>query len=83
MKKTILYKEHVNKGAKIIPFSGFLMPVQYEGINVEHLHVRKNVGLFDVSLTVTDVFGCTNSLIYTDYINVIFKYPFYNYSSGR
>ena len=49
MKKTILYEEHVKKGAKIIPFSGFLMPVQYEGINIEHLHVRNNVGLFDVS----------------------------------
>ena len=49
MKKTILYKEHVKKGAKIIPFSGFMMPIQYEGINVEHLHVRNNVGLFDVS----------------------------------
>ena len=49
MKKTILYEEHIKKGAKIIPFSGFLMPVQYEGINKEHLHVRNNVGLFDVS----------------------------------
>ena len=36
-------------GGKIVPFAGFLMPIQYEGINIEHLHVRNNVGLFDVS----------------------------------
>tara|TARA_B100000780_G_C21125675_1_gene456679 strand:+ start:1588 stop:2673 length:1086 start_codon:yes stop_codon:yes gene_type:complete len=49
MKKTSLYNKHLELGAKIIPFSGFLMPVQYEGVNAEHLHVRKSVGLFDVS----------------------------------
>lgn len=49
MKKTSLYNKHLQFGAKIIPFSGFLMPVQYEGVNSEHLHVRKSVGLFDVS----------------------------------
>jgi aminomethyltransferase len=49
MKKTNLYNKHLEFGAKIIPFSGFLMPVQYEGVNSEHLHVRKSVGLFDVS----------------------------------
>ena len=49
MKKTILYNKHIDFEAKIIPFSGFLMPVQYQGINLEHLHVRSSVGLFDVS----------------------------------
>ena len=49
MKKTSLYNNHLKLGAKIIPFSGFLMPVQYQGVNAEHLHVRKSVGLFDVS----------------------------------
>ena len=49
MKKTSLYNKHLQFGAKIIPFSLFLMPVQYEGVNSEHLHVRKSVGLFDVS----------------------------------
>ena len=49
MKKTILYESHINHGAKLVPFAGYLMPVQYEGINIEHLNVRQNVGLFDVS----------------------------------
>ena len=49
MKKTSLFRQHVEKGAKMIPFSGFLMPVQYNGINIEHRSVRENVGLFDVS----------------------------------
>jgi aminomethyltransferase len=49
MKKTKLYNRHLKHGAKMIPFSGYLMPVQYEGVNYEHLHVRKSVGLFDVS----------------------------------
>ena len=49
MEITKLYEVHQKLGAKIIPFAGFLMPIQYEGINAEHLHVRNNVGLFDVS----------------------------------
>ena len=49
MKKTTLYNKHLQLNAKIIPFSGYLMPVQYEGVNTEHLHVRNSVGLFDVS----------------------------------
>jgi aminomethyltransferase len=49
MKKTKLYETHQKLEAKIVPFAGYLMPIQYEGINFEHLHVRNNVGLFDVS----------------------------------
>tara|TARA_B100001093_G_scaffold204034_1_gene196116 strand:- start:22325 stop:23407 length:1083 start_codon:yes stop_codon:yes gene_type:complete len=49
MKKTSLYDKHIKNDAKMIPFSGFVMPIQYEGINIEHNHVRNNVGLFDVS----------------------------------
>jgi|TARA_B100000780_G_scaffold97258_1_gene67809 aminomethyltransferase len=49
MKKTKLYDSHIKYGAKLVPFAGYLMPVQYEGINIEHLNVRQNVGLFDVS----------------------------------
>ena len=33
----------------MVPFAGYLMPVQYEGVNVEHLNVRNGVGIFDVS----------------------------------
>jgi aminomethyltransferase len=48
-KTTPLYQEHVRRGAKIIPFGGWLMPVQYTGIVEEHHAVRKNVGMFDIS----------------------------------
>ncbi len=49
MKNTAFLKFHEALGAKIIPFAGFNMPVQYEGIMAEHEAVRKSVGVFDVS----------------------------------
>jgi aminomethyltransferase len=48
--RTPLYEEHVALGAKIVPFAGFEMPVQYpNGITAEHRAVRETAGLFDVS----------------------------------
>ena len=49
MKNIALSDLHVSLGAKMVPFAGYLMPVQYEGINVEHETVRNGVGVFDVS----------------------------------
>ncbi|NNC49477.1 MAG: glycine cleavage system aminomethyltransferase GcvT [Flaviramulus sp.] len=49
MKNTALTKTHEALGAKMVPFAGFNMPVQYEGINIEHETVRNAVGVFDVS----------------------------------
>src|SRR6195952_6113140 len=49
MKNTALTNIHIKAGAKIVPFAGYNMPVQYAGINVEHETVRKGVGVFDVS----------------------------------
>ena len=49
MKKTALYKKHIELGAKMVPFAGYEMPVQYSGVNSEHKNVRENVGVFDVS----------------------------------
>jgi aminomethyltransferase len=50
LKKTALYEDHVKAGAKLIPFAGFEMPVQYPaGVNKEHQAVRERAGLFDVS----------------------------------
>ncbi len=49
MKNTALTAKHIALGAKMVPFAGFNMPVQYEGINVEHATVRNAVGVFDVS----------------------------------
>jgi aminomethyltransferase len=48
-KRTPLYDEHVRLGAKIVPFAGWLMPVQYTSIVEEHQAVRNNVGIFDIS----------------------------------
>ncbi len=49
MKNTALTKIHENLGAKMVPFAGYNMPVQYEGVNAEHETVRNGVGVFDVS----------------------------------
>ncbi len=47
--RTPLYERHVAAGARIVPFAGWEMPVQYEGIGAEHEAVRTGVGIFDVS----------------------------------
>jgi aminomethyltransferase len=49
MKNTALTDIHIQLGAKMVPFAGYNMPVQYVGINAEHETVRKAVGVFDVS----------------------------------
>lgn len=48
-KNTALTEHHIALGAKMVPFAGFNMPVQYSGINDEHETVRNGVGVFDVS----------------------------------
>lgn len=48
-KKTCLYDSHVALGAKMSPFAGFMMPIQYSSITEEHNAVRHAVGMFDVS----------------------------------
>ena len=49
MKKTPLYDYHLRYDAKLVDFAGFLMPIQYEGVSIEHNCVKNNVGVFDVS----------------------------------
>jgi aminomethyltransferase len=49
MKRTALYDKHLDAGAKMVPFAGFEMPVQYTGVNDEHRTVRSACGVFDVS----------------------------------
>ena len=49
MKNIALNDTHVALKAKMVPFAGFHMPVQYEGVTAEHLTVRNSVGVFDVS----------------------------------
>ena len=49
LKKTPLFDQHVAHGAKMVPFAGYEMPVQYAGVSHEHHVVRSKVGMFDVS----------------------------------
>ncbi|MFC2090072.1 glycine cleavage system aminomethyltransferase GcvT [Bacteroidota bacterium] len=49
MKKTAFYDAHIKMGGRMVPFAGFDMPVEFSGIKNEHIHVRKKVGIFDVS----------------------------------
>ena len=49
MKKTILNNIHRKLGAKMGVFAGYEMPIQYSGVKNEHLNVRNNIGIFDVS----------------------------------
>ena len=49
LKRTPLYDRHVAAGARLVPFAGWEMPVQYTGIREEHVAVREGVGVFDVS----------------------------------
>ncbi|MEM9864707.1 MAG: hypothetical protein AAF938_24105, partial [Myxococcota bacterium] len=47
--RTPLYETHNALGGRLVPFAGYAMPVQYEGIVKEHTAVRESAGLFDVS----------------------------------
>jgi len=49
LKRTPLYDAHVARGARMVPFAGYEMPVQYEGVLAEHRWTREHAGLFDVS----------------------------------
>src|SRR5437868_13290328 len=49
LKKTPLHARHLSSGAKMVPFGGWDMPIEYAGITAEHLAVRERAGLFDVS----------------------------------
>lgn len=51
VEKTSLYDFHLKHGGKMVPFAGYLLPVQYaaDGIVASHLHTRKHASLFDVS----------------------------------
>ncbi len=49
MKRTVFFDIHEKSGAKIVPFAGYEMPIEYTGITNEHLQVRNSVGVFDVS----------------------------------
>jgi aminomethyltransferase len=49
LRRTPLYEKHVEAGAKLVPFAGWEMPVQYQGVIAEHKAVRTDAGVFDVA----------------------------------
>jgi len=49
LQHTALHALHLELGARLVPFAGFEMPIQFEGVKAEHLHTRSLAGLFDVS----------------------------------
>jgi aminomethyltransferase len=69
---TALYEAHLKLGARMVPFAGWQMPVQYDGMLAEHHRVRREVGLFDVShmgevrVTGPDALAAVNRLITND-----------------
>ena len=77
LKSTALYDRHVALGARMVPFAGYTMPVQYEGVLGEHRWTRENAGLFDVShmgqarLTGGDAVATLESLTPTDFATLL------------
>ncbi len=49
LRRTPLFEQHVEAGAKLVEFAGWEMPVQYDGVREEHMAVRRAAGIFDVS----------------------------------
>jgi aminomethyltransferase len=74
--KTPLYDRHEALGGKLVPFAGYLLPVQYSGIIEEHMAVREKAGLFDVShmgevmITGAGALACLNHLLANDFTNM-------------
>ena len=74
--KTPLYDRHVRLGGRIVPFAGYLLPVQYTDVIPEHMAVRERAGLFDVShmgelfLTGADALANLNYLFTNDFTSM-------------
>ncbi len=68
-KKTPLYDQHIKAGGKVVDYSGWLLPVEYEGLIAEHNAVREKVGIFDVShMGEIEVKG-KDAVKFSDYVN--------------
>ncbi len=80
LKMTCLYGKHVDLGAKMSPFAGFIMPIQYSGITEEHVAVRTGVGMFDVS-HMGEIFICGPDA--ERYVNHIFTNDVKGLEAGR
>jgi len=70
IKRTSLFNKHVALGAKIVPFAGFEMPLQYEGVIKEHNAVRTTAGVFDVSHMGEFIVKGKNSEKFLNYVTI-------------
>ena len=68
LKRTCLHQEHVKRNAKMVPFGGWEMPVQYSSIVEEHKAVRTKAGLFDVSHMGEFEISGSNAAVFTQYL---------------
>lgn len=80
LKKTCLYDSHVALGAKMSPFAGFMMPIQYSSITEEHNAVRHAVGMFDVS-HMGEIFVCGPDA--EKFVNHIFTNEIRGFKPGK
>lgn len=80
IKTTCLHDKHVKLGAKMSPFAGFDMPIQYSSITEEHNAVRKNVGVFDVS-HMGEIFVSGKDAL--KYVNHVFTNDVTNLEEGK
>ena len=77
LRRTPLFEEHRRLGARLVPYAGWEMPVQYAGISAEHRAVREAAGLFDVShmgeleVTGPDALALVDSLVTNDLGRVV------------
>lgn len=78
--KTPLYDRHAALGGKIVPFAGYLLPVQYTGVIEEHMAVREKAGLFDVSHMGEVIFSGPDAL---KNLNYLFANDFTSMEDGR
>ena len=63
LKKTALYDLHVELGGRLVPFAGYELPIQYDGVIAEHRAAREAAGLFDVShMRIVDVSSMERSI---------------------
>lgn len=80
LQKTCLYGEHVALGARMSPFAGFIMPIQYSGIVPEHMAVRQKAGMFDVS-HMGEIF--VEGPQAEDFVNYIFTNEIRGFAPGK
>ena len=83
--KTPLYEAHLKAGGKMVPFAGYILPVQYgTGVNKEHLAVRNAVGMFDVShmgeilCEGPDALANLNMILTNDFTNMVIEQARYS-----